>query len=145
MHADCQVWHLEVGPAAAETGRRSSTERNTLSWLLCCSAALHPVLTQHLQCFAPPWTLCPAPEKLTPPGPVSMQQLTGVSVGARLLPRKSSLQDLLRAPTRPLLAVLQMTELEAKNKEVAADSDSEEDFEEGMGDIDVEAPTGLTV
>lgn len=44
-----------------------------------------------------------------------------------------------------LLLQTQMTELEAKNKEVAGDTDSEEDFEEGMGDIDVEAPTGLTV
>ena len=51
----------------------------------------------------------------------------------------------LRTPRKRLLAVLQMTELEAKNKEVAGDTDSEEDFEEGMGDIDVEAPTGLTV
>ena len=51
----------------------------------------------------------------------------------------------MRTPRKRLLAVLQMTELEAKNKEVAGDTDSEEDFEEGMGDIDVEAPTGLTV
>lgn len=38
-----------------------------------------------------------------------------------------------------------MTEAENANKEVAGDSDSEDDFEEGMGDIDVEKPTGLTI
>lgn len=38
-----------------------------------------------------------------------------------------------------------MTEAENANKEVAGDSDSDEDFEEGMGDIDVEKGAGLTI
>ena len=40
---------------------------------------------------------------------------------------------------------VQMTEAEIANKEVAGDSDSEDDFEEGMGDIDVEKASGLTI
>ena len=40
---------------------------------------------------------------------------------------------------------VQMTEAENANKEVAGDSDSEDDFEEGMGDIDVEKASGLTI
>ena len=42
-------------------------------------------------------------------------------------------------------AILQMTEAENANKEVAGDSDSDDDFEEGMGDIDVEKASGLTI
>lgn len=39
----------------------------------------------------------------------------------------------------------QMRVLEEKNKEVAGDDDSEEDFEEGMGDIDVTAKPALAI
>ena len=38
-----------------------------------------------------------------------------------------------------------MTALAQANQEVAGDSDSEEDDEEGMGDIDVDAPPALSV
>ena len=41
--------------------------------------------------------------------------------------------------------LLQMTALAQANQEVAGDSDSEEDDEEGMGDIDVDAPPALSV
>ncbi|KAL3152163.1 hypothetical protein ABBQ32_001255 [Trebouxia sp. C0010 RCD-2024] len=44
-----------------------------------------------------------------------------------------------------LLLQSKMTEAENANKEVAGDSDSDEDFEEGMGDIDVEKGAGLTI
>ncbi|KAA6424865.1 MAG: eukaryotic translation initiation factor 2 subunit alpha-like [Trebouxia sp. A1-2] len=44
-----------------------------------------------------------------------------------------------------LLLQSKMTEAENANKEVAGDSDSEDDFEEGMGDIDVEKASGLTI
>ena len=44
-----------------------------------------------------------------------------------------------------LLLQSQLSELERKNMEVAGDSDSEEEYEEGMGDIDVEAPAALSV
>jgi translation initiation factor 2 subunit 1 len=44
-----------------------------------------------------------------------------------------------------LLLQSQLSELERKNQEVAGDSDSEEEYEEGMGDIDVEAPAALSV
>lgn len=40
---------------------------------------------------------------------------------------------------------VQMQEAENANKEVAGDSDSEEDFEEGMGDIDVTKGSGLNI
>ena len=43
------------------------------------------------------------------------------------------------------MTIVQMTEAENANKEVAGDSDSEDDFEEGMGDIDVEKASGLTI
>jgi hypothetical protein len=36
-----------------------------------------------------------------------------------------------------------LKELAEQNKEVAGDDDSEEDFEEGMGDIDVEGPAAM--
>ena len=39
----------------------------------------------------------------------------------------------------------QMKALEEKNREVAGDDDSEEDFEEGMGDLDVEAKPALAM
>ena len=35
--------------------------------------------------------------------------------------------------------------LEEKNKEVAGDDDSDEDFEEGMGDIDVDAKPAMAL
>ena len=39
----------------------------------------------------------------------------------------------------------QMKDLENKNREVAGDDDSDEDFEEGMGDIDVESKPALAI
>jgi hypothetical protein len=40
---------------------------------------------------------------------------------------------------------LQLKALEEQNREVAGDDDSEEDFEEGMGDIDVEAQPAMAI